>query len=161
MKPLYLFIASILLLVAAGISFNWTDSDRPVLVEILGAIGISAWLPLLIIAIVWARFGNASRSSDLSVTSEVGKVSKPDSVPASEVRGESHAGADKGRLLTPLRLFLLGIAAWIAAFAVLEFGSPEASGTQIAILALSSTTGLVATFTSIVWAIFRWRFGQK
>lgn len=55
MKPLHFFLASLLMLVSAGVSFNWNGSDKPIVIEVLGAIGIFFWLPLLIVAYVRSR----------------------------------------------------------------------------------------------------------
>ena len=54
MKPVHLFVAAFAMLGFMGLSFNWDGDDRPLLVEVLGAIGTFAWLPLLVVAGVWS-----------------------------------------------------------------------------------------------------------
>lgn len=54
MNPLHLFLASFVMLILMGVSFNWTEPDRPVVIDVLGALGTFTWLPLLIGAGVWA-----------------------------------------------------------------------------------------------------------
>lgn len=135
MKPLPLFIASFVMLLFAAITFNWTGNEKPILVEILGVIGIFVWLPLLIIAIVWTRAGNGSRALVAA-------------------KSDQH-------LFTPLRLFVLGAASLSVAVLTLEYSSFEQSIMQFLLLGLSMTTGLVACIASIAWAAFNWRIGQR
>ena len=131
MKPLPLFIASFVMFLFAGIAFNWTGNERPLLVEILGAIGIFVWLPLLIIAIVWTKAGNGRRAL---VTA----------------KNDQH-------LFTPLRLFILGAASLSVAVLTLEYSSFEQSTMQDLLLGIFMTIGLVACLASIAWAAFNWR----
>ena len=119
----------------AGIAFNWTGNERPLLVEILGAIGIFVWLPLLIIAIVWTKAGNGRHAL---VTA----------------KNDQH-------LFTPLRLFILGAASLSVAVLMLEYSSfeqsIEQSTMQYLLLGIFMTIGLVACLASIAWAAFNWR----
>jgi hypothetical protein len=156
-KPIHLFIASFIMLGFAGLSFNWSAPNRPLLIEILGGIGVFVWLPLLIVAIIWTRVASGRERSSSSSNSEA-EALKPAlaNIPTRQPR----TARGKPRLITPPRLFLIGIAAAACAGTVLEFGPSDPSDLQIALLAISATTALVATFSSIVWAIFRWRLGQ-
>ena len=115
----------------AGIAFNWTGNERPLLVEILGVIGIFVWLPLLIIAIVWTKAGNGRR---VLVTA----------------KNDQH-------LFTPLRLFVFGAASLSVAVLTLEYSSFEQSIMQDLLLGIFMTIGLVACLASIAWAAFNWR----
>jgi hypothetical protein len=66
MKRLHLFIASFAMLSLMGVAFNWTEADRPVVIDILGVLGTFTWLPLLIGAAVWAYRGSKPRQQSPS-----------------------------------------------------------------------------------------------